>query len=100
MPGSSERLGSLPSAALPVAPTMFDAASRWDDENLLSMIDAATDSTINLFVLELNGITRDKSAYLQTPAVTHRVLSALPRRQAGGSKRHFTRADGATSTLR
>ena len=48
-----------------MATTMFDARTRWDDENTLSVIDAAQDSLINLFVLELDGITRDRSAYLQ-----------------------------------
>lgn len=79
----------LPSAALPVAPTMFDAASRWDDENLLSMIDAATDSTINLFVLELDGITRDKSAYLQRQqSRTESCLRYLDDKLAGRATFH------------
>lgn len=79
----------LPHAALPVAPTMFDAASRWDDENLLSMIDAATDSTINLFVLELDGITRDKSAYLQRQqSRTESCLRYLDDKLAGRTTFH------------
>lgn len=55
----------LPALSPPLAPSLFGDDSRWDDENLLSMIDAATDSMINVFVLELDGITREQSPYLQ-----------------------------------
>ncbi len=55
----------LPALTPPIAPSLFGDDSRWDDENLLAMIDAATDSMINVFVLELDGITRAQSPYLQ-----------------------------------
>ncbi len=55
----------LPAQSPPIAPTLFSEPTRWDEENLLAMIDAATDSMINVFVLELDGITREKSPYLQ-----------------------------------
>jgi len=47
------------------APTLFQPKTRWDDENALSILDAAQDSLINLFVLELDGITPAQSPYLK-----------------------------------
>ena len=55
----------LADSQLPLAPTLFHDAARWDDENALSILDAAQDSLINLFVLELDGITPAQSPYLQ-----------------------------------
>ncbi len=56
---------TLPAGEPAVAPTLFDERTRWDDENALSILDAAQDSLINLFVLELDGITPSQSPYLQ-----------------------------------
>lgn len=49
---------------LPLQTTLFHPAHRYDDENALLCIDAATDSAINVFLLELDGITADQSPYL------------------------------------
>lgn len=61
--------GRFPSTAsgaqVPIASSLFLETSRWDDENALSILDAAQDSLINLFVLELDGITKAQSPYLQ-----------------------------------
>lgn len=64
-----------PPGAVPLQSTMFHLKHRYDDENALSCIDAATDSAINVFLLELDGISRDKSAYLQRQM--ERVRSCL-----------------------
>lgn len=54
-----------PPGAMPLQSTMYHLKHRYDDENALFCIDAATDSAINVFLLELDGISRDRSPYLQ-----------------------------------
>lgn len=53
----------------PAAPllqrTLFRPESRYQDENLLLAIDAATDSLINVFLLELDGVTKEAAPYLR-----------------------------------
>lgn len=53
-----------PPGAVPLQSTMYHHKHRYDDENALFCLDAATDSAINLFLLELDGIPGDKSPYL------------------------------------
>lgn len=80
------------SADPPPASSLFAPASRWDDENLLSMIDAANDSMINVFVLELDGITREQSPYLQRQGSrTESCLRALDEKLGAQSTVHAGR---------
>lgn len=51
--------------APPLQPTLFRPARRYQDENLLLAIDAATDSLINVFLLELDGVPASSAAYLR-----------------------------------
>jgi glutathione S-transferase len=48
----------------PFQTTLYHPDQRYDDENILHFIDAALDSAINVFVLELDGVTADRAAYL------------------------------------
>lgn len=59
-----QAMATTPAGMLPFQPTLFQPGKRYDDENLLHFIDAALDSAINVFVLELDGVTADQSAYL------------------------------------
>ncbi|MCS6915544.1 MAG: glutathione S-transferase N-terminal domain-containing protein [Myxococcales bacterium] len=68
--------GPAPAGATPpIQPTLFRPAHRWDDENLLLAIDAATDSAINVFLLERDGVPAASSPYLQRQQ--ERVRSCL-----------------------
>lgn len=59
-----QALATAPAGMLPFQSTLFHAEHRYDDENLLHFIDAAQDSAINIFLLELDGIPADKAPYL------------------------------------
>lgn len=56
--------GITPGGLLPLQATLFHSAHRYDDENALLGLDAALDSAINVFLLELDGVPREKSPYL------------------------------------
>lgn len=53
-----------PAGCLPLQPTLWHPEHRFDDENTLFAIDAAVDSAINVFLLELDGIAAERSPYL------------------------------------
>lgn len=53
-----------PAGHLPLQPTLWRPEHRWDDENTLHVIDTTVDTAVNLFLLELDGITGEDSAYL------------------------------------
>jgi glutathione S-transferase len=53
-----------PAGHLPLQPTQWHPEHRWDDENTLLAIDAAVDSAINVFLLELDGIAAERAPYL------------------------------------
>jgi glutathione S-transferase len=73
----------------PLLSTLFHPQHRYDDENLLHAIDAATDSAINLFLLELDGVQREKVPYLQRQAERmRRCLSWLDDQLAGRTTFH------------
>lgn len=75
--------------ALPLQRTLFSTAERWNDENALSIIDAAADSLINVFLLDLDGIPREKAPYLQRQMErAGRCLSWLDERLAGRETFH------------
>ena len=54
-----------PPGHLPLQATLWHPQHRFDDENTLLAMDTAVDSTINLFLLELDGIAAEPSAYLR-----------------------------------
>ena len=58
-------LPAAPESRLAIQPTLFRPEKRYYDENVLLVLDGAIDSAINVFLLELDGISREKSAYLQ-----------------------------------
>jgi glutathione S-transferase len=49
----------------PIQPTLWRAAHRYDDENVVLAIDGATDSAINVFLLEREGVDKAAVPYLQ-----------------------------------
>jgi glutathione S-transferase len=53
-----------PAGHLPLQATLWHREHRWEDENTLLALDAGLDSAINVFVLELDGIRAEQSAYL------------------------------------
>ena len=53
-----------PAGHLPLQPTQWHPEHRWDDENTLLTTDAALDSAINVFLLELDGIPAAQAPYL------------------------------------
>lgn len=53
-----------PAGHPPLQPTLWHPEHRYDDENTLLAIDAAVDSAINLFLLELDGVATERSPYL------------------------------------
>jgi glutathione S-transferase len=53
-----------PSGQLPLQATLFHPEHAYDDQNALLCIDAAADSAINVFLLELDGIPAEQSPYL------------------------------------
>lgn len=74
---------------LPLQASLFHPHHRYDDENALACIDAATDSAINVFLLELDGIGRDRSPYLKRQYErTRTCLSWLESRLAGRASFH------------
>jgi len=73
----------------PLQATLFHPAHRYDDENALLCIDAATDSAINLFLLELDGIPKERAPYLKRQAErVQSCLSWLNERLAGRATFH------------
>ncbi len=86
-----ERFPSAPPAAFspPIQATLFHPAHRYDDENALLCLDAATDSAINIFLIEQSGIQREKVPYLlrQSERIK-RCLAWLDERLAGGATFH------------
>ncbi len=73
----------------PLQPTLWHPEHRFDDENTLLAIDAAVDSAINLFLLELDGVATQGSPYLLRQR--ERVASCLTwvdGRLAGGTTFH------------
>ena len=50
--------------APPLSPTLWHTSHRFEDENIVLAIDAATDSAINILLLELDGVSRAQSPYL------------------------------------
>jgi glutathione S-transferase len=49
----------------PLQATLWRPDYRYDDENVVLVIDGATDSLVNVFFLELDGILPTASSYLQ-----------------------------------
>lgn len=49
---------------LPLQPTLWHKEHRYDDENMLLVLDGATDSTINVFLLEMDGLKPAEVPYL------------------------------------
>ena len=69
--------------------SMFHPAHRYDDENTLLAIDTGLDSAINLFLLELDGVPRESSPYLQRQAERlRRCLGFIDERLAGRTTLH------------
>jgi glutathione S-transferase len=76
-------------AELGLSATLFSPHSRWDDENTLLVIDAAVDSAINVFLLELDGIGPAQAPYLQRQRErTARCVSWLEQRLGDGETLH------------
>lgn len=78
-----------PAGHPPLQSTLWHPGHRYDDENTLMAIDAAVDSTINLFLLELDGIAADGSPYLRRQR--ERVATCLTwvdAKLAGGTTFH------------
>jgi glutathione S-transferase len=55
---------AAPSGHVPLQPTLYHPEHAYDDQNALCCIDAAADSAINVFLLELDGIPAEQSPYL------------------------------------
>lgn len=68
---------------LPLQPTLWNPALHDDDRNVLSVVDAAIDSAVNVYLIELDGVTSDSSPYLQRQNQrVARCLEWLDRRYA------------------
>jgi glutathione S-transferase len=67
--------GPPPAAGLPLQATLWRPGHRYDDENVVLAIDGATDSAINIFLLEQDGVRPAASSYLQRQE--RRVASSL-----------------------
>ena len=88
-----ERYPQAPPAAPfghpPMQATLGHPEHRWDDENTLLAIDAAVDSAINLFLLELDGITGAGSPYLMRQRERMRsCMTWVDGKLAGGATFH------------
>lgn len=59
----------------PLQPTMWRSGRRHEDEKVLLAIDAVTESAINVFLLENEGVSRDQAPYLRRQM--QRVASVL-----------------------
>lgn len=57
--------GAARKSELPLQPTLFHPAHRYEDENVLTIIDTALDSGIQIFIFERDGIKRDSAPYLR-----------------------------------
>lgn len=62
--GSLYASGAAPVGQSPLQVTLFHPEHRFDDENTLLCIDAAVDSAINVFLLEMDGIPAERAPYL------------------------------------
>lgn len=79
---------------LPLQRTLWHKEHRYDDENMLLVLDGATDSTINVFLLEMDGLKPAEVPYLKRQL--QRVQSSmawLDEKLAGKVSLH----DGAVS---
>lgn len=91
-PGVAAAAAAAAAPSPPIQPTLFRPAARYQDENLLLAIDAATDSLINVFLLELDGVPRDAAPYLRRQQErAGRCLAFVAERYAGRT----TLAEGA-----
>jgi glutathione S-transferase len=81
--------GAPPACSPPLQTTLFHPAHRYDDDNILQCIDVAADSAINVFLLERDGISRDKAPYLLRQVErTERCLTWVEERLGGRSTFH------------
>lgn len=80
--GAVKHTGDSP----PLQATLWNPALEDEDRNVLSIIDAALESAVNLFLLEKDGVTPEQSSYLgrQSTRVA-RCLTWLDQRYAGRS---------------
>jgi glutathione S-transferase len=68
----------------PLQKTLWRPDHRYDDENVLLVIDGATDSLINVFLLEHDGVAAESSDYLKRQLVrAERSLTWLATRYEG-----------------
>jgi glutathione S-transferase len=79
---------------LPLQRTLWHKEHRYDDENMLLVLDGATDSTINVFLLEMDGLKPAEVPYLSRQLQRVRSSMAwLDEKLAGKVSLH----DGAVS---
>jgi glutathione S-transferase len=65
-------------------PTLFLRALEEHDQNLLSALDVALDSAVNIFLLEKDGVTKEQSSYLQRQAArVNECLDWVDRQYSG-----------------
>lgn len=73
-------------------PTLFSSSQRYADANVLTVIDAALDSAIQIFLFERDGVTKETAPYLKRQHErVGKCLAWLDARYAGKSTLH----DGA-----
>lgn len=84
-----QALPAPPPGREPLQGALFHPQHRYQDENVLLLIDAAVDSAINVFLLEQDGVGRDASPYLARQADrVARCLTWLDGRYAAGPTLH------------
>jgi glutathione S-transferase len=66
---------AAPAGHVPLQPTLFREGRRYDDENVLLVVDGALDSAINVFLMERDGVLPAASSYLERQQ--HRVERCL-----------------------
>lgn len=83
------QVAPAPSGMLTLQATLFHPEHRYEDENLLLILDGAVDSAINVFLLELDGIPRAQSPYIKRQVDRiDRCLRHIDARLAGRTTIH------------